>query len=245
MIGNDPRKGRDHENAPFAGAVRRFNAGSGTTILDPFMRLSLCRRAAILGLAAIASLAACDTPDNANLLIAPAPVAAPPPALPVMRWDHRGGSDAWTQAALAALDREGVAMVSQVPQDIGHYCPGYAAQGPDGRKAFWVGLTSALARHESTYNPAARGGGGRWLGLMQISPATWRHYGCSGDIMNGADNASCAMRIMARQVGRDNAVARDGSGRWRGVARDWAPLRVASKRDDIAGWTRQQSYCQG
>ena len=101
---------------------------------------------------------------------------------------------------------------------------------------------SALAKHESTYNPGARGGGGKWLGLMQIAPATWRHYGCSGEMLNGADNMACAVRIMTAQVGRDNAVA-GGSGAWRGVARDWAPLRSASKRADIASWTRSQSYC--
>ncbi len=102
---------------------------------------------------------------------------------------------------------------------------------------------SALAKHESTYNPRASGGGGRWLGLMQIAPATWRSYDCSGHITNGADNMSCAVKIMSRQVGRDNAVARDGSGGWRGVARDWAPMRSASKRADIAEWTSSQSYC--
>ena len=102
---------------------------------------------------------------------------------------------------------------------------------------------SAVAKHESTYNPKASGGGGKWLGLMQIAPATWRSYGCTGEMMNGADNMACAVKIMTRQVGRDNAVARGGDG-WRGVARDWAPMRNANKRADIAAWTSQQSYCQ-
>ncbi|MCQ0971599.1 lytic transglycosylase domain-containing protein [Paracoccus sp. TK19116] len=167
------------------------------------------------------------------------PAAAPAVA---MRWGNKAGSDAWTQATLQALDRHGVQMVSNVPSDIGVYCPGYAARGENGRKAFWAGLLSAVAKHESTYNPKASGGGGKWLGLMQISPATWRSYGCSGEMMNGADNMACAVRIMSKQVGRDNAVA-GGKGGWRGVARDWAPMRSASKRADIAAWTKQQSYC--
>jgi len=30
----------------------------------------------------------------------------------------------------------------------------------------------------------------------------------------------------------------------RGIGRDWMPLRKASKRAEMADWTRSQSYCQ-
>jgi hypothetical protein len=202
-------------------------------------------RAAILSFAALLALAGCQSeiePKTKARIQAEAQqmqLASRPP----MRWGARNGSDEWTRATLAALDRDGVTILSNVPHDIQTYCPNYAELGHTGRKAFWAGLLSALAKHESTYNPQASGGGGRWLGLMQIAPATWRHYGCSGNITNGADNMDCAVRIMSRQVGRDNAVVRDGSGGWRGVARDWAPMRSTSKRADIAAWTSSQSYC--
>lgn len=202
-------------------------------------------RAAILSFATFLALAGCQSeiePKTKAQIQAEAQqmqLASRPP----MRWGARNGSDEWTRATLAALDRDGVTILSNVPHDIQTYCPNYAELGHTGRKAFWAGLLSALAKHESTYNPQASGGGGRWLGLMQIAPATWRHYGCSGNITNGADNMDCAVRIMSRQVGRDNAVVRDGSGGWRGVARDWAPMRSASKRADIAAWTSSQSYC--
>ncbi|MCE8472593.1 lytic transglycosylase, partial [Rhodovulum sulfidophilum] len=44
-----------------------------------------------------------------------------------------------------------------------------------------------------------------------------------------------------------SAVARDGvvAARGRGVAADWGPMTVASKRAEIAAWTRAQSYCRG
>lgn len=200
-------------------------------------------RIALVPLAALVVLAACQstlTPKSETKAEAEqVQLAAAPP----MRWDHRTGSDAWTDATLAALDREGVTILSQVPHDINSFCPNYAELTQTGRKAFWAGLLSALAKHESTYNPQASGGGGQWLGLMQIAPATWRSYDCSGTITNGADNMSCAVRIMSRQVARDNAVVQDGSGGWRGVARDWAPMRSSSKRADIAAWTSNQSYC--
>lgn len=203
-------------------------------------------RAALVPFIALAFLAACQTTTRDQLDDRPSAaeaaqmqLAGPPP----MRWDQRPGSEAWTRATLAALDREGVTILSQVPRDIEAFCPSYEDLGQTGRKAFWAGLLSAVAKHESTYNPKARGGGGKWLGLMQIAPATWRSYGCSGEITNGADNMACAVRIMSRQVARDNAVVSDGSGGWRGIARDWAPLRSDRKRADIADWTRSQSYC--
>ncbi len=197
---------------------------------------------AALSLAALALLAACSTTPSAT---PNAQVEAQEMALaqePPMRWGERNGSDEWTRATLAALDREGVTIMSNVPNDITEFCPNYRQLAQPGRKAFWAGLLSAVAKHESTYNPQASGGGGRWLGLMQIAPATWRNYDCDGNIKNGADNMACAVKIMSRQVARDNAVARDDGG-WRGVARDWAPMRSSSKRADIAAWTSSQSYC--
>lgn len=197
---------------------------------------------AALSLAALALVAACSTapagPTQTEVEVQEMALTQAPP----MRWGERSGSDAWTEATMIALEREGVAMLSSVPHDIAEFCPNYRQLAPTGRKAFWAGLLSAVARHESTFNPQAAGGGGRWIGLMQIAPATWRHYGCEGNIRDGADNMSCAVKIAARQVGRDNAVARDGNG-WRGVARDWAPMRSPKKRADIAAWTSSQSYC--
>lgn len=204
-------------------------------------------RRILLSLTAVAALAACENTNTGAMNLRSAPAAqvdAMTASDVAMRWGGRKGADEWTEATLAALDQHGVAILSRVPSDIQAYCPGYAEQGHDGRKAFWAGLMSAVAKHESTYNPVAKGGGGKWLGLMQIAPATWRHYGCSGQMLDGADNMACAVKIMSRQVGRDNAIARTGDG-WRGVARDWAPMRNASKRADIANWTSQQSYCAG
>lgn len=164
---------------------------------------------------------------------------------PPMRWDFRPEAPAWTAATLAALRGHGSALEQVVPGDIDTFCPAYSEGGPATRRAFWAGLFSALAKHESDWNPRAAGGGGRWIGLMQISPDTARRYGCvatsSADLKNGSLNLACAVRIAAAQVARDRMVA--GNGR-QGVGRDWAPIQSASRRADIAAWTRQQSYCQ-
>jgi hypothetical protein len=165
--------------------------------------------------------------------------------LPPMRWDHRPEASIWTTEALAAVDAHPAGLPAVIPADIATWCPGYATATEDEREAFWVGLMSALAKHESTWNPRASGGGGAWIGLLQISPATARHYGCeartSAALKDGAANLDCAVRIAAVQVARDGMVAGNGA---RGMGRDWAPFRNSSKRADMSAWTRAQSYCQ-
>ena len=84
--------------------------------------------------------------------------------LPAMRWDaHRPEAGDWTRALLGALRDEGAVLASTVPSDVDTFCPGYADAAPQERVAFWAGLFSVLAKHESTFNPKARGGGGQWI----------------------------------------------------------------------------------
>lgn len=165
--------------------------------------------------------------------------------LPPMRWDHRPEATLWTTQAIAAVDGHPASLPDVIPHDIATWCPGYATATEDEREAFWVGLMSALAKHESTWNPRASGGGGAWIGLLQISPATARHYGCeartASALKDGAANLNCAVKIAAVQVRRDGMVAGNGA---QGMGRDWAPFRNKSKRADMAAWTRAQSYCQ-
>ncbi|MGC9370734.1 MAG: transglycosylase SLT domain-containing protein [Paracoccaceae bacterium] len=167
-----------------------------------------------------------------------------PGALPAMRWDHRAEAADWTRATLGALDSHGAALPDSLPADVARFCPGYARASQAERQAFWAGLLSALAKHESTWNPGAVGGGGRWFGLVQISPRTAQGYGCRAQsgaaLQDGGANLSCAVRIMSRTVARDGVIAQGG----RGVAADWGPMNVADKRADIAAWTSRQSYCQ-
>lgn len=165
--------------------------------------------------------------------------------LPVMRWDHRPEGDDWTAATLAAVAAQDARLASKVPGDIATWCPGYEDAPIKDRRAFWVGLMSAMAKHESTWNPRAAGGGGRYVGLMQIAPGTARNYRCeatsTGALKDGSANLACATRIIAAQVGRDGVVAGKGN---RGVGRDWGPFRKQSKRSDMAGWTSKQAYCK-
>jgi hypothetical protein len=214
-----------------------------------------------LGLAAAAMLLAvlpAEAPAEAVAGTAgeSAPTAAPgssprPNPRPVMRqmpdlrWDHVDGAHRWTRAAMAALASHGAPLVDTVPEDIGQWCPAYEDAPRWERKAFWAGLLSTLAKHESTWRPTAVGGGGLWYGLVQILPATARGYGCrarSGDALkDGALNMACAVRIMAVTVPRDGVVSRG----MRGVAADWGPFHSSRKREDMRRWVSQQPFCQG
>ncbi|WP_342344669.1 transglycosylase SLT domain-containing protein [Vannielia litorea] len=170
---------------------------------------------------------------------------ARPVALPRTRWETVPGSTIWTRAAISALKAHGRPLLEFVPQDIAQFCPSYATQSLDKRAEFWVGFLSALAKHESTYRPRAVGGGGRWHGLLQITPSTARLYRCRAGtgaaLLHGPTNLSCAIRIMTKTVRRDGVVGAGGKG---GVAADWGPMVYRKKRADIAAYTQKQSYCR-
>ncbi|MFN0113891.1 MAG: transglycosylase SLT domain-containing protein [Paracoccaceae bacterium] len=160
-------------------------------------------------------------------------------ALPVMQWDHRPEAAQWTEATLDALKAEGAVLASTIPGDISAYCPSYLKETPDQRRAFWAGLFSAIAKHESTWNPDAKGAGGRYLGLLQISPATAKDVGCDlsqGGLTNGPANLACAVRIAVTRGPEDGEALAS-------IVADWGPMHSAEKRAEVAAFTRGQSYC--
>ncbi len=167
--------------------------------------------------------------------------------LPRARWEHRRDGELWTRVALAAVETHGAALLDVVPTDIADWCPAYPENDADQRAAFWTGLLSTLSRYESTWNPRAVGGGGRWFGLMQIYPPTAEFRDCrvqtGAGLQDGPDNLNCAVRIMAITVPRDNAISVKDS-RWRGVAADWGPIRNDWMRRDMQRYTRRQVYCR-
>lgn len=192
------------------------------------MRFTKIARLALIGAAFVLTGCAAQT--------------APPPETKhlVMRWDHRPEASVWTAATIEALKTHGASLSAMDPADVERFCPGYRTASLDERNAFWAGLLSALAKHESTWNPTAVGGGGLWFGLVQIDPRTARGYGCKAQtgaaLKDGTANLSCAVRIAAHQVVKRGTVSR-------GML-DWGPFHSSSKREEMAAWTRAQSYCQ-
>ncbi|RMA43214.1 transglycosylase SLT domain-containing protein [Rhodophyticola porphyridii] len=163
---------------------------------------------------------------------------------PPMRWDFRPDGALWTEASLAMLDGDAAVLTEIVPNDIRAWCPAYPEASVQERAAFWTGLLSALAKHESTWRPEAVGGGGRWFGLVQIAPATARGYGCAARsgtaLQDGEANLRCALRIWANTVPRDGVISAGGDG----IAADWGPMVMRNKREEMRAWISQQSYCR-
>ncbi|MBL9052174.1 MAG: transglycosylase SLT domain-containing protein [Tabrizicola sp.] len=164
---------------------------------------------------------------------------------PPMQWDAHPEAEGWTDSTLVALSTKDPILSEKIPADIETWCPGYADAPIEARRAFWAGLMSSVAKYESTWNPQASGGGGRWIGLMQISPRSAKYYGCKATsataLKDGESNLECAVEIMSEQVAKDGMVAGNGN---LGIGRDWAPLRSDEKRADMAAWTSAQPYCQ-
>jgi hypothetical protein len=160
------------------------------------------------------------------------------------RWDDKAQGEDWSVAAMRAIESAPRDLTDLVPADIGTWCPGYENNPPQLRAAFWVGTVSALARYESNFNPQAQGGGGAWQGLLQISPATARHYGCDAttpaELRDGEANLQCAIRIMSRTVTRDGVVSAGDEG----IAADWGPMSDNDLEPQIRQWVSQQSYCE-
>jgi transglycosylase-like protein with SLT domain len=160
------------------------------------------------------------------------------------RWDDRAQGEVWSVAAMKAIEDAPRDLTDLVPADIDEWCPGYVNNPPQLRAAFWVGTVSALARYESNFNPQAQGGGGAWHGLLQISPATARHYDCDAttpaELHDGEANLQCAIRIMSRTVTRDGVVS-DGD---EGIAADWGPMSNPDLRAQMRHWVSEQSYCE-
>lgn len=168
------------------------------------------------------------------------------PYLPAARWDDIEDAALWTRVAMSAFAANAPEITDVVPRDIETWCPAYVDADEEQRRAFWVGMMSALAYHESRFLPHVAGGPDLWFGVMQIYPPTARGYECRATTGNAlrdpTENLSCATRIMAVTVPRDEAVAVH-DGRWRGVAADWGPMVSRSKRNDMIEWTRAQNYC--
>jgi hypothetical protein len=166
--------------------------------------------------------------------------------LPVMAWDHRPDAAEWTRATLAAVAKQDAVLAARVPEDISQWCPAYERSGLDDRRAFWAGLVSTVGRYESRWNPSIMGGGGRYVGVMQISLRSAGNYGCAATtpaaLKDGAANLSYAVNMMSHQVARDGLVAGDQGNR--GIGRDWMPFRQAAKRQEMADWTSKQAYCR-
>ena len=56
-----------------------------------------------------------------------------------------------------------------------------------------------VAKCESELNPKAKNRKSTAKGIFQILDGTWKHFNCSGDVLNAEDNVSCAKKVLDGQ----------------------------------------------
>ncbi len=203
------------------------------------MTIHTALRPAAAALVAALSLSACVASEGGKTDMESLLAGAP------MGWAERAEGAEWTVEAMEAVAAKDDVLADVVPADIATWCPGYADASISERRAFWVGLMSAVSYHESRFTPEVTGGGGRYIGLMQISPITAKGHGCDATsvsaLKDGGENLSCAVEIFAEKVAADGMVAGNGK---KGLGRDWGPFRKSKARAQMAEWTSSQPYCQ-
>ena len=156
--------------------------------------------------------------------------------MPVLRWAHRPEGERWTEATLVALRGHGAVLPASEPDGIDAWCPAYAEAPLEDREAFWAGLISALAKHESTYRPGAvgGGGGGRWFGLVQIAPATADGHGCRAQERRRAQGRGRERELRGADHGREGPRGRAAGAQDR-LGLGAVPLRRQARGDARLG----------
>lgn len=175
----------------------------------------------------------------------PAPTPEPLPVTsyikPLWETKHVDGKK-WTEHVLLKLDTLGGDMLSAKPVDENIFCPNYSKFSTVDRKYFWAYLMSAMVRFESNFKPEVKyqesfqdsnGNNVISRGLLQISYESGRGYQCDlrqpEDLHDSYVNLECGIRILNRWVGRDQRIAGQDNGAWRGGARYWSVMRSSSK----------------
>lgn len=215
-------------------------------------------------------LGACSTIANTTLSSGQSggsssgPVSAP---TYVAMWDgYRDPTGEYTGAdltrmTLRELDRLDQSFFDIVPRDAHEWCPAFARQSNEGRKAFYLGFISGIARFETDFRAHVKyleAGGHYSRGLLQLGQLALSYYpdsrcDVSGDprqLHDLQENLSCGAMLVEYWVRRDNYIASDGNvgdadGRYFGAARYWSTLRAGRRgHDEIKEFTRNLPVCQ-
>ncbi len=172
-----------------------------------------------------------------------------------LHWDWRKEKPVFYLIADDLMSIHGQELLDVVPKDIKNYCPDYVELSAEGRQLFWVMLLSAIARHESSHNPACfyqeqiRNKYGDKVisrGLLQISYLSSKRYLPSiethDDLHVVHTNLLCGIEILKTWVLSDKVISSKSKGKWYGAARYWAVLRANAKHEQIKSWLSSVDY---
>ncbi len=171
-------------------------------------------------------------------------------------WSVNDSGRQWTNTAEDTIKQTN--LYRQVPDDIMNFCPTYPKLSQIHRIQFWVGLLSAIVKHESqfnthlTYTERFFDGHGnavisRGLAQLSIESANQKRYSC--DIKNemelhdAKNNIECAIKILDYWVNQDQVISGKLSTHL-GGARYWSVLRKGrSELEQIKVFTQSMPMC--
>jgi hypothetical protein len=135
--------------------------------------------------------------------------------------------------------------------DMNEFCPGWEKfrRSRDARAAFLMNFVAAIVKTESSWNTNTAGDGGKSKGLLQLTVASDRKYGCAcNDLQNDADlhnpikNLKCGTRMILWHMASDSTVGRGDASNPLGIARSFGPFRNGrGEREDIK--RRVKDWC--
>lgn len=142
--------------------------------------------------------------------------------------NKQGQLGPWGYTALEEIRRHPDVYTNNVPGDMGELCSGYAGFDTKKREQFWVWMFLAMAVPESGCRPRARNSGapdGTAVGLFQVYAPFCDPLGVRGDLHNPHNNTRCAVRGLARELGRRDNLTSPTSKGSSPLRTYWAPLR--------------------
>lgn len=165
-------------------------------------------------------------------VVAQTQATKPAPPTPIDKKKAELGANTWNpdwdQLIEKAIPPEMVS--SQVPRDVQRFCPRFFDMSETDKRAFWAYFFQALAGAEAGLNPKTRahhtepevavrdevsGASGRTEGLLQLTYADQKRYGCDfnyesdrtlkpGDpartILQPKNNLECGIKILSNQM---------------------------------------------
>jgi len=186
----------------------------------------------VTALAVMVLTAQCQTRNSAAGTQAANPPTKPAPATPLDAKKAALGGTTWNPDWDAIVENAiPPEMLSpQVPRDVARFCPRFYDMSETDKRAFWAYFFQALAGAEAGLNPTTRadhsepevsvpdsvtGMSGRTEGLLQLTYADAKRYGCDFDwqtdrklkandpnktILQPKNNLECGVKILYKQV---------------------------------------------
>lgn len=180
-------------------------------------------------------------------------VVITPPVVPLLNWGRE--HDAWSEVLIAELVAAKAASLKL--SDASSWCPSYAELDNDEKVTVLAHLLSAVAEHESNFNPKSvyvesfkdsKGNLVQSTGLFQLSieSAQQKRYDCrqvksNADLMSPKVNIACAVKIAAYWMAKDGVLSSASN---QGVGRYWSTMRPSSKAyNNIKGYVKALPLC--